>query len=108
MVMSTAAYANHSMLPIHHPNRHTSRDDLINSCVALPLQYASSAIPLHTATTDRLRDQGVTLCRGGARMIGVEKLEQALNDIGVTRYDRLARNFLASVCLVAAIVWWIL
>jgi putative transposase len=23
-----------------------------------------------------------------------------------TRYDRLARNFLASVCLVAAIVWW--
>jgi len=25
-----------------------------------------------------------------------------------TRYDRLARNFLASVCLVAALVWWIL
>ena len=25
-----------------------------------------------------------------------------------TRYDRLARNFHASVCLVAAIVWWIL
>jgi transposase len=24
-----------------------------------------------------------------------------------TRYDRLARNFLASVCLVAVIVWWI-
>jgi putative transposase len=24
-----------------------------------------------------------------------------------TRYDRLARNFLASVCLVAAILWWI-
>jgi transposase len=24
-----------------------------------------------------------------------------------TRYDRLARNFLASVCLVATIVWWI-
>jgi transposase len=23
-----------------------------------------------------------------------------------TRYDRLARNFLASVCLVAALVWW--
>jgi len=83
MVMSAAAYANHPMPPIHHPNRHTSRDDLINSCVALPLQYASSAISLHTATTDRLRDQGVTLCRGGARMIGVEKLEQALNDIGV-------------------------
>jgi transposase len=25
-----------------------------------------------------------------------------------TRYDRLARNFLASVCIVAAIVWWVL
>jgi transposase len=25
-----------------------------------------------------------------------------------TRYDRLARNFLATVCLVAAIVWWVL
>jgi transposase len=25
-----------------------------------------------------------------------------------TRYDRLARNFLAPICLVAAIVWWIL
>ena len=24
-----------------------------------------------------------------------------------TRYDKLARNFLASVCLVVAIVWWI-
>jgi transposase len=24
-----------------------------------------------------------------------------------TRHDRLARNFLASVCLTAAIVWWI-
>ncbi len=23
-----------------------------------------------------------------------------------TRYDKLARNYLASVCLVAAIVWW--
>lgn len=25
-----------------------------------------------------------------------------------TRYDKLARNFLASLCLVAAIVWWVL
>ena len=24
-----------------------------------------------------------------------------------TRYDKLARNYLAAVCLVAAIVWWI-
>jgi putative transposase len=25
-----------------------------------------------------------------------------------TRYDKLARNFLASICLAAALVWWIL
>ena len=25
-----------------------------------------------------------------------------------TRYDRLARNCLASICLVAAVVWWTL
>ena len=24
-----------------------------------------------------------------------------------TRYDKLARNYLASVCLVAALVWWV-
>ncbi len=24
-----------------------------------------------------------------------------------TRYDRLARNYLASICLIAAIIWWI-
>ena len=24
-----------------------------------------------------------------------------------TRYDRLARNYLASVCLIAALIWWI-
>jgi hypothetical protein len=24
-----------------------------------------------------------------------------------TRYDKLARNYLASICLAAALVWWI-
>jgi len=24
-----------------------------------------------------------------------------------TRYDKLARNYLASVCLAAALVWWL-
>ena len=24
-----------------------------------------------------------------------------------TRYDRLARNYLASVCLAAALIWWL-
>ena len=41
------------------------------------------------------------------------RIESAFNRLKdfrriATRYDRLARNFLASVCLVAAIVWWIL
>jgi transposase len=25
-----------------------------------------------------------------------------------TRYDKLTRNFLAAICLAAALVWWIL
>jgi len=41
------------------------------------------------------------------------RIESAFNRLKdfrriATRYDRLARNFLASICLVAAIVWWTL
>jgi transposase len=40
------------------------------------------------------------------------RIERAFNRLKdfrriATRYDRLARNYLASVCLVAALVWWI-
>jgi transposase len=40
------------------------------------------------------------------------RIESAFNRLKdfrriATRYDKLARNYLASVCLVAAIVWWI-
>jgi transposase len=40
------------------------------------------------------------------------KIEAAFNRLKdyrriATRYDRLARNYLASVCLIAALVWWI-
>ncbi|MDR3465846.1 MAG: IS5/IS1182 family transposase, partial [Xanthobacteraceae bacterium] len=40
------------------------------------------------------------------------RIESAFNRLKdfrriATRYDRLARNYLASVCLVAALVWWI-
>ena len=40
------------------------------------------------------------------------RIESAFNRLKdfrriATRYDKLARNFLASVCLVAALVWWI-
>jgi transposase len=40
------------------------------------------------------------------------RIENAFNRLKdfrrvATRYDRLARNFLASVCLAAALVWWI-
>jgi transposase len=39
-------------------------------------------------------------------------LENAFNRLKdfrriATRYDRLARNYLASVCLAAALLWWI-
>jgi hypothetical protein len=42
-------------------------------------------------------ERGEALCAGSL-----------VNWFIATRYDKLARNFLASVCLVAAIVWWIL
>jgi transposase len=40
------------------------------------------------------------------------RIENAFNRLKdyrriATRYDKLGRNYLASVCLVAAIVWWI-
>ena len=40
------------------------------------------------------------------------RIESAFNRLKdfrriATRYDRLARNFLASVCLAAALEWWI-
>jgi transposase len=40
------------------------------------------------------------------------RIESAFNRLKdfrriATRYDRLARNYLASVCPVAALVWWI-
>ena len=40
------------------------------------------------------------------------RIESAFNRLKdfrriATRYDRLAQNYLASVCLVAALVWWI-
>jgi len=40
------------------------------------------------------------------------RIENAFNRLKdfrriATRYDKLARNYLASVCLAAALVWWI-
>jgi transposase len=40
------------------------------------------------------------------------RIESAFNRLKdfsriATRYDRLARNYLASVCLATALVWWI-
>ena len=40
------------------------------------------------------------------------RIESAFNRLKdfrriATRYDRLARNYLGSVCLAAALVWWI-
>jgi transposase len=40
------------------------------------------------------------------------RIENAFNRLKdfrriATRYDKLARNYLASVCLAAALVWWL-
>ena len=40
------------------------------------------------------------------------RIENAFNRLKdfrriATRYDKLARNYLASICLAAALVWWI-
>ena len=40
------------------------------------------------------------------------RIESAFNRLKdfrriATRYDKLARNYLASVCLAAALVWWV-
>jgi transposase len=53
--------------------------------------------------------------RLGERVRGVParwRIEAAFNRLKdfrriATRYDKLARNYLASVCLVAALVWWL-
>lgn len=88
LVISTAAYAAQSK--VDHPSKdhdtshNTSRDDLMTWCEALPVQYENTAALQHTAATDKLRNQGVDLCRTGSREAGVEKLKEALGAIGAT------------------------
>lgn len=89
LVISTAAYAESPkpgahISQEHNTSKHTSRDDLMTWCEALPVQYDSTAALQHTAATDKLRDQGVELCRAGSREAGVEKLKDALGAIGAT------------------------
>ena len=55
----------------------------------------SHSIPHRKAVTERVRVENAFCRPKDFRRI-------------FTRYDRLARNFLASVCLIAAIVWWAL
>jgi hypothetical protein len=38
--------------------------------------------------------------------VGIHRIPGKVFRRIATRYDKLVRNFLASVCLVAAIVWW--
>ena len=88
LVFSGAAYAHQPRAEhhtsVHEKRLHTSRDDLITWCEALPGQYANAAALQHTAATDKLRDQGVELCRAGSREAGVEKLKEALGSIGAS------------------------
>ena len=55
---------------------------------------------------------GSELACGTFAMPAEWRIESAFNRLKdfrriATRYDRLARNYLASVCLAAALVWWI-
>jgi transposase len=52
----------------------------------------------------------ITMCRWLCKLRW--RIEAAFNRLKdfrriATRYDRLARNYLASVCLIAALVWWV-
>jgi hypothetical protein len=91
LVISTAAYAGSlksegHINQEHDTNKHTSRDDLVTWCQELPVQYANTAALQHTADTDKLRDEGVELCRAGSREPGVEKLKDALGAFGATPF----------------------
>jgi transposase len=59
-----------------------------------------------TAATESNRSASANASINSAR---IEAAFNRLKDFRriATRYDRLARNYLASVCLIAALVWWI-
>src|SRR5262249_39476182 len=56
------------------------------------------------------RKRRIKLCKELYKLRwGIESAFNRLKDFRriATRYDKLARNYLASVCLAAALVWWI-
>jgi hypothetical protein len=87
---------------------------LMDVCRGSPYFHTPGQVVRSIARTDRGRaGTGVSGCRAcrrrGAERHRIENAFCRLKDFRrvFTNYDRLARNFLASVCLAAAMAWWI-
>jgi transposase len=70
--------------------------------------------PATEPAPEALRDRFSVICRilsiyQRQRVWDIKSAFNRLKDFRriATRYDRLALNYLASVCLAAALVWWI-
>jgi transposase len=81
---------------------------------SLPWQEIDSAGPIPVLIVPQVMKEIDKRKRDGglgkrARSWRVESAFNRLKDFRriATRYDKLARNYLASVCLAAALVWWI-
>jgi hypothetical protein len=88
-LLSTAALAaTDSKGDVNHP---ANRQQMADRCASLEAQY-QDAITSHQGTTtfDRaegLGSAGTTECQSDQGTIGVQKLEQALSDLGVKPMD---------------------
>src|SRR5215831_4441238 len=92
---------------------HIGHASLLDQAHSLKLELACKLSSLHD--TPPAPSKHLTRCLRN-RVQAIYKLrwriESAFNRLKdfrriATRYDRLARNYLASVCLAAALVWWI-
>ena len=82
--LSTAAFAGQNQHDTNHP---TSREQMSASCTALESQYNSIIEgKMSSAKVDKaegLHAQGVNACESNNSDIGVQKLQQAVRDLGV-------------------------
>lgn len=85
---------------------------ICNACVVRPCSSrANSVRPLSQSRREMLgkQEEIVQLQRAYKLRWRIENAFSRLKDFRriATRYDSLARSYLASVCLAAALVWWI-
>jgi transposase len=91
---------------VKSPKRMLATRPMIAPNCAKNWMNAEPSRPFQTAAiaSDRTASQSASMLRGRTR---VPSTGSRTSGRIATRYDRLARNFLASVCLAAALVWWI-